>query len=50
MDLTVHNTAIWLDMLINIYYKQIGNSFAKIINTKVNSKPGQTVEMEICRY
>ena len=36
--MTVHKTDIWLDMLIN-FSKQIGNSFTKIINTKVNSKP-----------
>ena len=34
------------DMLIKCS-KQIGNSFAKIINTKVNSKPCHTAEMEI---
>ena len=33
-------------MLIEIS-KQIGYSFAKIINTMVNSKPCQTVEMEL---
>ena len=27
--------------------KEIGYSFAKIINTKVNSKPCQRVEMEL---
>ena len=40
------NTAIWWNMLIK-FSKQIGNSFAKIINTKVNSKPCQTAEMEL---
>ena len=29
------------------YVNQIGNSFAKIINTKVSSKPCQTSEMEL---
>ena len=29
---------IWLDVLIK-FNKQIGNSFAKIINTEMNSKP-----------
>ena len=33
-------------MLIK-FSKQIGNSFAKIINTKVSSKPCQTSEMEL---
>ena len=33
-------------MLIK-FSKQIGNSYAKIINTKVNSKPCQTAEMEL---
>ena len=33
-------------MLIK-FRKQIGNSFTKIINTKVNSKPSQTAEMEL---
>ena len=42
----MHNTDIWLDMLIK-FSKHIGNSFAKIINTKVNSKPSQTAEMEL---
>ena len=46
MDLTVHNTEIWWNMLIKSS-KQIGNSFAKIINTKLNSKPCQTAEMEL---
>ena len=45
-DLTVHNSNIWWNMLIK-FSKQIGNSFAKIINTKVNSKPCQTPEMEL---
>ena len=44
MDLTVHIIDIWWDMLIK-FSKQIGNSFMKIINTKVNSKPCQTAEM-----
>ena len=35
VDLTVHNTDISWNMLIK-FSKQIGNSFAKIINTKVN--------------
>ena len=41
MDLTVHSTVllnIWWNMLVK-FSKQIGNRFAKIINTKVNSKP-----------
>ena len=46
MDLTVHNTDIWWNMLIK-FSKQIGNSFAKIINTKVNSKPCQAAEIEL---
>ena len=46
MDLTVHNTDIWWNMLIK-FSKQIGNSFAKIINTKVSSKPCQIAEMEL---
>ena len=46
MDLNVHNTDIRLDMLIK-FSKHIGNSFAKIINTKVNSKPCQIAEMEL---
>ena len=46
MDLTVHTTDIWWNMLIK-FSKEIGNSFAKIINTKVNSKPCQTAEMEL---
>ena len=33
-------------MLIK-FSKQIGNSFVKIINTKVNSKPCHTAEMEL---
>ena len=33
-------------MLIK-FSKQIGNSFAKIINTKVNSKPCQAAELEL---
>ena len=37
---------IWWNMLIE-FSKQIGNSFAKIINTKVSSKPCQTSEMEL---
>ena len=41
MDLTVHNTDTWWDMLIK-FSKEIGNSFVKIINTKVNSKPCHT--------
>ena len=46
MDLNLHNTDIRLDMLIK-FSKHIGNSFAKIINTKVNSKPCQIAEMEL---
>ena len=44
--LTVLNTDIWWNMLIK-FSNQIGNSFAKIINTKINSKPCQTAEMEL---
>ena len=29
------------------FSEQIGNNFAKIISTKVNSKPGQTAKMEL---
>ena len=46
MDLTVHNTEILWNMLIK-FSKQIRNSFAKIINAKVNLKPCQTAEMEL---
>ena len=46
MDLTVHNTDIWWNMLIK-FSKQIGNDIAKVINTQVNSKPRQTAEMEL---
>ena len=46
MDLSVHNTDIWWSMLVK-FSKQIGNSCAKIINTKVNSKPCQTAEIEL---
>ena len=46
VDSTVHNTDIKWNMLIK-FSKQIGNSFAKMINTKVNSKPCQTAEMEL---
>ena len=42
----MHNTDIKWNMLIK-FSKQIGNSFAKMINTKVNSKPCQTAEMEL---
>ena len=42
----MHNTNIWWYMLIK-FSKQIGNSLAKIINTKVNSRPWQTSEMEL---
>ena len=42
----MHNTDIWWNMLIK-FSKQIGNSFAKIINTKVNSKTCQTADMEL---
>ena len=37
---------IWWNMLIK-FSKQTGNIFTKIINTKVNSKPCQTGEMEL---
>ena len=46
VDSTVHSTDIKWNMLIK-FSKQIGNSFAKMINTKVNSKPCQTAEMEL---
>ena len=46
VDLTMHNTDIWWNMLIKVS-KQLGNTFAKIINTKVNSKPCQTAEIEL---
>ena len=42
----MHNIDIWLDMLIT-FSKQIGNSFTKIINAKVNSKRSQTAAMEL---
>ena len=35
-----------VNMLIK-FRKQIRNSFAKIINTKANSKPCETAEMEL---
>ena len=41
VDLTVHNAI----MLIK-FSKQLANSSAKIMATKVNSKPCQTYEME----
>ena len=37
---------LWRNILIK-FSKQIENSFAKIINTKVNSKPCQTAVMEL---
>ena len=46
MDLTVHNTDVQRSMLIK-FSKQIGNSFVKISNTKMNSKLCQTAEMEL---
>ena len=46
MDLTVHNTDVQRNILIKLN-KQIGNSFANISNTKVNSKLCQTAEMEL---
>ena len=49
MDLTVHSTVlldIWWNMLIK-FSKQIGNSLAKIINTKVNSRPCKISKMEL---
>ena len=49
MDLAVHNTYlldIWWNVLIK-FSRQIGNSCAKIINTKVNSEFCQTSEMEL---
>ena len=46
MSNMLHNIDIWWNMLIK-FSKQIGNSFARIINTKVNSKPWQTSEMQL---
>ena len=46
VDLAVHSTDIWWDMLIK-FSKQIENCLAKIINTKMNSNPCQTAEMEL---
>ena len=48
MDLTVYNTDIWWNMLMK-FSKQIGNSFVKIINTKVNSRLIQTAEFKQLR-
>ena len=45
MDLTVHSTDIWWNML-NRFSKQVWNKFPKIILKNVNSKPCQTVVME----
>ena len=45
----MHDTAlldIWWNMLFK-FSKQIHNSFAKIIDTKVSSKSCQTSEMEL---
>ena len=44
-SMTVHNTDMWWNMLIK-FGKQIGNSFARIINTNVTSKSCQIAEME----
>ena len=47
----MHNTVlpdIWWNMLIK-FSKQIGNSFAKIVNAKMSSIPCQTSEMELSR-
>ena len=46
MDLTVHNTDLCWNMFIK-FSKQMRNRFAKEINTNQNSKPCQTVEMEL---
>ena len=46
VDSTVHNTDIKWNMLIK-FSKQIGNSFAKVINAKVNSKPCQAAKMDL---
>ena len=46
MDLTMHNIDVWWNMLTK-FSTQIGNSFVKIINTNVNSKPCQRAEMEL---
>ena len=49
MDFTVRNTVlldIWWNMLIK-FSKQVGNSFEKINNTKVNSNLCQPSEMEL---
>ena len=37
---------LWWNILIK-FIKQLENSFAKIVNTKVNSKPCQTAVMEL---
>ena len=42
----MHDADIRWNMLVK-FSKQIGNSFAKIINPKVNSKPWQTAEIEL---
>ena len=42
----MRNTGIWWNMLIK-FSKQVGNSFPKIIHTKVNSKPCQAAEMDL---
>ena len=44
--MSVYNIDIWWNMLTK-FNNQIGNSFVKTINTKLNSKPCQTTEMEL---
>ena len=47
----MHSTVLldlWWNMLIE-FSKQIANSFVKMINTKVSSKPCQTSKMELFR-
>ena len=48
--MTVYNTDIWWYMLIK-FSKQIGESFVKIINIKVDSKPCHRAEIELfCKW
>ena len=44
----MHNTDIWWNMVIK-FTKQIGITFANIINRKVNSKPCQTADIGFFR-
>ena len=51
MDLTAHNTVLldmWCNMLIK-FSKLIGSSLAKIINTKVNSRPSKYLRWSFFR-